>query len=872
MHLWRCAFAVVLGMVWYFSESGYFLVQVACCALGFLTFYLNGGNNNVCESSTQTDCAADEDTSQQKSEIGCIVGRDYPDTAVQTVQKASHQSQYPKIQRSLQHVFKCAYTHLVLPWSTAPEPGDSQPLYTALLTEYNFVMDEIIYKAKDLDLSVTALGCIQTITKHLRNTKQSEGTPAFSSKAEEMEVVRGFCKALIHNLLPKHLWEPNVYYCALQEILAMKVVEFVTLLSDPDNLNHLIVSQLDQVPSGNLLEVVHDPDRDTPSSNSSENNDVLQAGAEEHPCDEGKAKKKGKNPKEKFSKFFENIKRKKTKLKRKEKNLTGGAVSVRRPAVVQVDDTHSSEGSICDNVETDVESLTSSLQEEMMEFKLSYEMWRVGEWAVTVTNVQMDGNELCFTFHLEDRNNPENLHWDVTRKLSDIIQFCKEIGPPPFLSTIVEKPKTEWSKEEAREDLEHSLQDLVTNIELGKSELVFKFLGPIDWILHEEEHNEWVWVLLGRIAFFLTPGQDDQDDQDDQDNDELSNPKGDEEQHEVNTTESTPQHGPDATQQMCTDPLERQDKETANESFVADGEHLPIPEQTSTCTSTKQLTDHTADQPEVNPDGIQSDGLNIAQFAVRTKYIQFEHVKRNAAAYRSSENDENSSIHGTDEVSVSNSTGNISKVENLPHRKSSETDKPERKEKESHPEKETLIQPSGETKMSNHWEQPEANKVIFDLLKEISGNSYTVKFMKAIVTPFTPLINKKVNGFLKNMNPSEAQIATYIDTFCKNIWPASAEPQPLPQSSDNKKETKQKAMQIMTSKCTYWHILCCILDIFCFKFTAMSCFNSCRLLKHQQNQCGAHFQDLSEWRRKQEAGLYVADISLESVSAWRTWF
>lgn len=172
---------------------------------------------------------------------------------------------------------------------------------------------------------------------------------------------------------------------------------------------------------------------------------------------------------------------------------------------------------------------------------------------------------------------------------------------------------------------------------------------------------------------------------------------------------------------MCTDPLERQDKETANESFVADGEHLPIPEQTSTCTSTKQLTDHTADQPEVNPDGIQSDGLNIAQFAVRTKYIQFEHVKRNAAAYRSSENDENSSIHGTDEVSVSNSTGNISKVENLPHRKSSETDKPERKEKESHPEKETLIQPSGETKMSNHWEQPEANKVIFDLLKEISG-------------------------------------------------------------------------------------------------------------------------------------------------------
>lgn len=41
--------------------------------------------------------------------------------------------------------------------------------------------------------------------------------------------------------------------------------------------------------------------------------------------------------------------------------------------------------------------------------------------------------------------------------LKDWISF-QEIGPPPFLSTIVEKPKTEWSKEEAREDLEHSLQ------------------------------------------------------------------------------------------------------------------------------------------------------------------------------------------------------------------------------------------------------------------------------------------------------------------------------------------------------------------------------------------------------------------------------
>ncbi len=37
--------------------------------------------------------------------------------------------------------------------------------------------------------------------------------------------------------------------------------------------------------------------------------------------------------------------------------------------------------------ETDV-YLTTNVPEDMMEFRLSYEMWRVGKWAVRVTNVR----------------------------------------------------------------------------------------------------------------------------------------------------------------------------------------------------------------------------------------------------------------------------------------------------------------------------------------------------------------------------------------------------------------------------------------------------------------------------------------------------
>lgn len=48
------------------------------------------------------------------------------------------------------------------------------------------------------------------------------------------------------------------------------------------------------------------------------------------------------------------------------------------------------------------------------------------------------------------------------------------------------------------------------NTELGNSKLVFQFLGPIDWILHEEENGEGLWALLGGIASFLNPGHDDE--------------------------------------------------------------------------------------------------------------------------------------------------------------------------------------------------------------------------------------------------------------------------------------------------------------------------------------------------------------------------
>ena len=71
-------------------------------------------------------------------------------------------------------MFRCAYAQLVLPWYKVPELGDSQPLYAALLREFNLIVDQIICKAKDLDLSVASVGCIDIFTQHLHCAKQSD--------------------------------------------------------------------------------------------------------------------------------------------------------------------------------------------------------------------------------------------------------------------------------------------------------------------------------------------------------------------------------------------------------------------------------------------------------------------------------------------------------------------------------------------------------------------------------------------------------------------------------------------------------------------------------------------------------------------------
>lgn len=71
-------------------------------------------------------------------------------------------------------VFESAYSQLVLPWYSAPEPCDSQPLHQALWREFDCAVDRVIKSAKDFDVCEAVVGCIRILTQHLHNAKQPD--------------------------------------------------------------------------------------------------------------------------------------------------------------------------------------------------------------------------------------------------------------------------------------------------------------------------------------------------------------------------------------------------------------------------------------------------------------------------------------------------------------------------------------------------------------------------------------------------------------------------------------------------------------------------------------------------------------------------
>ncbi|XP_016423428.1 uncharacterized protein LOC107752085 isoform X2 [Sinocyclocheilus rhinocerous] len=800
MHTWRCFVAIIFVLVWYFSEFGQIWTQAFFC---FLCFFLNFPfKKQDRETSTQTDDTSEETERQTKK--GHHVGVTDEIDATRTGQTVSQTMQYPNVQRSLLQVFKCAYAHLVQPWYTVPEFGDSQPLHRTLQREFNLVVERVICKAMNFDLSVTSVGCIRIFTQHLRNAKQSDGSPVFGSRSEEMAVLRTFSEALVQNLFPEYLWEAKLYRCVLIEIVATKALDvLVTCLCNPDNLNQMVVLQLDRVTSKSSTVDLLNSDREgTPSSVGSEEAQVLTDEAEDAQSEDRKEKKKGDVS---FSFILVKSKKAKKKKHKKEQELLQRALSSRRSAVIEDDGASSREGSIKSCMDSDYDSetdvyLTTNVQEDMMEFKLSYEMWRVGKWAVRVTNVQKENEELCFTVHLEERNNPENLNWDVKKTQSDILHFHSlwqvreemDSSTLPSVSAIVEKTKKDLDgayAEEVRSALEHFLQELVSDAQLGDTQPVFQFLCPIVQLLSNKEHKGGVWSFLNGLASFLTPGQDE---------DESHNPRGEDKLDEAG---ASGHHSGPTAQPACID-TDEEPKEGIVEGPIATNVRFCNPrEETETFRNREpDMEDQTSDEQDVVSDGQESLAESFDVFVNRSKLVSPSGHSNDisSSVMNHTEGVESDSDDGFRRIQ---SGGKTNKKEKLTHKKSNGSQKFKVKEKTGQLKEEMANQPQAQkNEPQTNWEQVEATKAIFELLKEITGNSVLINIVDAILKAVQLLVKKKINNFLKRMHPTEAQIASYIDNFRENVWPEGNVPIQPPRDSEEKHATKEKALQLINSK------------------------------------------------------------------------
>ncbi|XP_075959613.1 uncharacterized protein LOC142962838 isoform X2 [Anarhichas minor] len=798
MSLLRLSIAVTLGLVWYFSDYGRTLTLYGACLLFcFVTPLLLVHSGR--ESGTQTD----EETngkSPQKPVEGELSG-DLKDA--ESSQQAE-ESQYPHVKTSLQQVFECAYAQLVLPWYGVPEPREQQPLHQVLSREFDFIIDRIIERAKDFDVRQAVVGCVRILTQHLHNAKQSDGKLLFSSRAE-IAVLRRFSETLVRNLFPESLRDAEVNRCALNEIIAVRGLGLlVTWLSDPDNLNQLVVSQLDSVtPKGCEEELCgSDPDQTSVASQEGEGEaEGREESLEGAGISTTRIKTKSNKLKEGLSKFVDKLKCKKGKRKMKKKKME--QEQERRLMWVQrdrssEDDVSSREGFIhiqqdFDGEDSDLEDYLTSVQEEMMEFKLSYEMWRIGCWAVGIPHADWEDEELIFTVHLEEKGSPENLQWDIRKTYMDVVYFRNRWQDSTSLPTILVLEESEVNgevQEEAKASVEHFLQELVSDNLIGPTQPVFQFLCPLDKLLNEEEHKGGVWGLLSGLAYFLTPGQEEE---------ESSSP-----QTEAPKEIIKPSPHPESTAL----PLENPDAFTEEGSEV-DGASIPTivvskhgspPEwlveadSPSFVHSDSSNGNCSQDKPEDSDNPLTSPFKMIFKGLTRSRSQESLVSTKNTSDEDPLESD--SSPHSCQNGDLQGRALHFSaRSDKMSFKVSSGAIKTKGKDQ-------------GTSSRGEDSQCQKATKAIFDLLKEISGNSILINIFDAILKPVMPILKKKVNSFLNKLNPTELQMAALINTMRNKQWPDFQRAVPhVPRTDEQKNETRERAQNIINGRCSNYLVL-----------------------------------------------------------------
>lgn len=65
------------------------------------------------------------------------------------------------------------------------------------------------------------------------------------------------------------------------------------------------------------------------------------------------------------------------------------------------------------------------------------------------------------------------------------------------------------------------------------------------------------------------------------------------------------------------------------------------------------------------------------------------------------------------------------------------------------------------------------------------------------------------------MNPTEAQMASYVDVMCEKLWPEPPSSAPPPRTEEEKTETRERAHSLVSARCESRELLHPV-EICCF--------------------------------------------------------
>lgn len=162
------------------------------------------------------------------------------------------------VDKSLKEVFDYAYRDYILSWYV-PLSHDEGQLYSMLTEDWWQVMARLRHRLAHIDLvSVVCYDSIRVLHTHFTDLKAASARPeecarpfplhpCLVSPEAELSFLRCVARILMLCLLPQKDAKSHTLRCCLTEVITNKVLKpLVEVLSDPDSINRMLLSQLEQ--------------------------------------------------------------------------------------------------------------------------------------------------------------------------------------------------------------------------------------------------------------------------------------------------------------------------------------------------------------------------------------------------------------------------------------------------------------------------------------------------------------------------------------------------------------------------------------------------------------------------------------------------